>query len=201
MLYYISDLNKELFITWKRWYSDHKFSQSIDFDSPTVCRDLGGQPSYLEGLWESFSQVASSGRSHTRLLSLAVSLSCKFLISVCFHNTCILSGFMPFALFYFNTDGSFSSWQEKKWEGHLLKWARHGNYTLTNAALCKLRQHDHKFKANLGSGVSLRPVSQSPTPHGKLRINPNTQLCEEVVFLTRLHLLLTQELHKIVFKK
>lgn len=149
MLYYISDLNKELFITWKRWYSDHKFSQSIDFDSPTVCRDLGGQPSYLEGLWESFSQVASSGRSHTRLLSLAVSLSCKFLISVCFYNTCILSGFMPFALFYFNTDGSFSSWQEKKWEGHLLKWARHGNYTLTNAALCKLRQHDHKLRPTL----------------------------------------------------
>lgn len=86
--------------------------------------------------------------------------------------------------------------------GDLLKWARYGNHTLTNAAaLCKLRQRDHKFKANLGSGVSLGPVSQSQTPHGKLRINPNSQLCEEVVFVTRLSLLLTQELHKIVFKK
>lgn len=83
--------------------------------------------------------------------------------------------------------------------GHLLKRARHGNHTLTNAALCKLKQCDHKFKSNLGSRVSLRPVPQSQTPHGKLRINPNTQLCEEVVFVTRLSLLLTQELHKIVF--
>lgn len=83
----------------------------------------------------------------------------------------------------------------------LLKRARHGNHTLTNAALCKLRQRDHKFKASLGSGVSLRPVPQSQTPHGKLRINPNIQLCEEVVFVIRLSLLLTQELHKIVFNK
>lgn len=91
--------------------------------------------------------------------------------------------------------------RKKNGGGHLLEWARHGNHTLTNAALCKLRQHDHKFKANIGSGVSLRPVSQSQTPHGKLRVNPNTQLFEEVVFVTRLSLLLTQELHKIVFKK
>lgn len=91
--------------------------------------------------------------------------------------------------------------RKKNGGGHLLKRTKHGNHTLTNAALCKLRQRDHKLKASLGSGVSLRPVPQSQTPHGKLRINPNTQLCEEVVFVTRLSLLLTQELHKIVFNK
>ena len=32
LFYYVSDLNKELFITRKRWYSDHKIPQSTDFD-------------------------------------------------------------------------------------------------------------------------------------------------------------------------
>lgn len=90
LFYYVFDLNKELFITRKWWYSDHKLPQSTDFD-PQPYVEIEGGENYIFGAYpKGHSEAAFPKRRHWVLWSLRMNLSANSLISTGYCNTHLL---------------------------------------------------------------------------------------------------------------